>query len=159
MLYFVLASGFTILFIYLWHKPGIMSKGIFFPDKTIGDLYLLSLLGLWVRFGLIFFTHFIIRIKENSVQYKYSAFPSGMKWKIPFESIDHYAIRKYNAWKEFRRYGMRSYRHKVGRAFTMKGNWGLELFLTDGEKILLGTQKPDLLRIVMNKLLDKPEKD
>ncbi len=156
--HFAISSGLTILFIYLWHRPGIL--GIYLigskanlSETTVGAIILFTVFGLWGIFFQLLLTQFIIRIKDNSVQYKFSPFPSAF-WRIPFDHIDHYEIRKYKAWQEFKGYGKKKYRHGEGRAYIMKGNWGLELFLNNGEIILLRTQKPELLKILMKKLLD-----
>ena len=39
-----------------------------------------------------------------------------------------------------------------GKAFNIKGSWGLQLVLSNGDKLLLGTQKPEELKKAIEQL-------
>jgi hypothetical protein len=79
-------------------------------------------------------------ITNESVKYK--MFPFHFKWReLSKKEIDKLEIRTYRPLQEYGGWGNR--RGKSGRAYTIKGKQGLQLTLKNGDKILLGTSKPD----------------
>lgn len=85
-------------------------------------------------------------ITNESVKYK--MFPFHFKWReLSKKEIDKLEIRTYRPLQEYGGWGNR--RGKSGRAFTIKGNQGLQLTLRNGDKILLGTSMPDDIRKVI----------
>lgn len=75
--------------------------------------------------------------------------------------IIRYEIRRYKAITE---YGGRGYRKRVGKllnkrnpdiAYTVNGKHGLQLFLAGGQKILVGTNKPESVKRAMKKLMEE----
>ena len=72
----------------------------------------------------------------------------GMRglWKlrrIPLERVRAAEAVTYDAAADFGGYGIRS--GKRGTAYIARGNRAVELALSDGRKILIGSQNPDLL--------------
>ena len=63
--------------------------------------------------------------------------------KIPLREIDEAQSREYSPMKEFGGWGIRV--GGDGRAYNAYGNQGVQLILTDGSRILIGTQTPDEL--------------
>jgi hypothetical protein len=53
-------------------------------------------------------------------------------------------VRKYSPIKEYGGWGFR-YGFKNGKAYNISGNMGLQLILKNGDRILIGTQKPEEL--------------
>lgn len=84
----------------------------------------------------------------------YVAFsPFVRKWKkISKDDIAKYKLRKYNAIWEYGGYGMKT-RRKAGKCYTISGNTGLQLYLKNGEKLLVGTQKKQALEYAMSKFI------
>ncbi len=79
--------------------------------------------------------------------------PLQRKWKkIVPDEIDRYEIRTYRAMREFGGYGMKR-RLSSGQSYTISGNTGLQLYLKNGKRILIGTQKRQALESAMLKLL------
>ncbi len=73
-----------------------------------------------------------------------------MKFKtIKFDSIKQYKIRQYKPILEYGGWGIRI--SHAGRAFNVSGNIGLQLYLKDGSKILIGTSNPDELHSVFSR--------
>jgi hypothetical protein len=60
---------------------------------------------------------------------------------FPLSRIVRSEVRSYSAMKEFMGWGVRS--ASSGIAYTMKGNRGLQLFLDDGSRVLVGSQRPN----------------
>ena len=105
---------------------------------------------------IIFFNIVIIIMKletlidENIVSYQFKPFhikPREIKWN----KISEFYIRDYKPIKEYGGYGIQR-RMKSGRAFIVSGNKGVQLLLKDGKKILIGTQKPKELEMIIEKL-------
>ena len=69
--------------------------------------------------------------------------------KIPLAEIGQASVREYAPMKEFGGWGMKSSR-KYGHAYTMSGNRGVQLELSNGKKILLGSQRPEELAAALN---------
>jgi len=42
----------------------------------------------------------------------------------------------------------------VGKAYNVRGNIGLQLYLQDGKKVLIGTQRGDAFLRAINKLME-----
>ncbi|GAB2976592.1 hypothetical protein GCM10027049_09340 [Mucilaginibacter puniceus] len=64
-----------------------------------------------------------------------------------FNDVKSISIRKYNPLKEFLGWGVRY--NSTTDCFTMSGDDGLELTMTNNKKILIGTQKPNELQLVL----------
>jgi len=111
---------------------------------------------------LMFFIFLVIarvRLKTKiTAEGLYMAFsPLKKKWKkITPGEIANYEIRSYRAKREYGGYGMRR-RRRSGQAYTISGNIGLQLYLQNGKKILIGTQKKQAIEYAMRKLMEGEE--
>ena len=78
-------------------------------------------------------------------------FPFHLAFKhYPWEMISKAEVRKYNPITEFGGWG---YRWGFGgTAVNISGNMGLQLDLSNGKKLLIGTQGPDELRSVLQRM-------
>lgn len=121
-------------------------------------------------FGLTFFvmvviivlgmrTSLIAIIDGKGIRFRFTLL---MKEKfIPKEDISRYEVRKYKPVLEYGGWGYRKRNRnlfkgkKAGVAYNVKGNMGLQLYLKDGAKILIGTQKPAGVERAMKKLMDE----
>ncbi len=80
---------------------------------------------------------------------------------IDKSEIKDFKIRTYRPILEYGGWGVRINAQKWGRgkkygiAYNVKGNIGLQLYLTDGKKILIGTQKPDAIIRGMKKYMQE----
>ncbi len=83
--------------------------------------------------------------------------PFVRKWKkILPDEIHNYKIRTYKAKREYGGHGKRQ-RLRSGQAYTVSGNIGLQLYLKNGKKLLIGTQKKQALEYAMRKLMEGEE--
>jgi hypothetical protein len=87
-------------------------------------------------------------ISETEVHISYGLL-TGKK-VIRVTDIKSISVRKYSALKEFMGWGVR-YSGNTS-CFTVSGDDALEIELSGGDKILIGTQEPEKLRIVVDKL-------
>jgi hypothetical protein len=97
----------------------------------------------------------IVEIREEGICYKYKPVIKHFR-TISFNSIKKYEIRKYRPGIEYRGWGIRDRgpRRKIrknGIAYTAKGNMGLQLYLKDGKKVLIGTQRSEALLSAMDR--------
>ena len=60
---------------------------------------------------------------------------------IPWEDIDQIHVRKYSPILEYGGWGMRYGRN--GKAFNVRGNYGIQIVKKNGKKVLIGTQRPE----------------
>ena len=93
------------------------------------------------------------QIDETGVYYRY--FPLHFKKrKIDWSEIDDAHIRKYKPISEYGGWGIR-YGFKGGVAYNVSGKSGLQLKLIDGKRLLIGTQKPKEIELLLKSLKEK----
>jgi len=91
-----------------------------------------------------------VEIDEGIIRYSFfpfiRSFRSLQKW-----DVRKVVVRKYHPIAEYGGWGYR-FRFRSGRALTVSGKWGLQLELANGKQLLLGTQKPDQMQEVVDRL-------
>lgn len=60
---------------------------------------------------------------------------------IPWEDIDQIFVRKYSPILEYGGWGIRFGRN--GKAYNLRGNYGIQIVKKDGKRLLIGTQQPE----------------
>ena len=100
-----------------------------------------------LAYSLIFSLKLKTRIDEKGITYQFS--PIHFKPKgIPWRNISKCYVREYSPILEYGGWGLRGlFRSKLlrmvekGKAYNVRGRYGIQLELIDGSKILIGTQK------------------
>ncbi len=100
---------------------------------------------------LIFTSNLQTIITKRGIYYKYYPFINKFRL-ISKENIKNYYIRKYKPIGEYLGWGIRYSLKGNGIAFNTMGNIGLQLELINGKKILIGTQLPEKIIDVLNKI-------
>lgn len=122
-----------------------------FIDESLGE-QIAAFMGLIIIvLVIILFTVLKLetKIDENGVKFKFYPFQTKFK-SIPWNAISECYIRKYSPISEFGGWGIRtSFRKDTGKAYTTKGSIGLQIKLKNGKKILIGTQKKEALKSVL----------
>ena len=92
-------------------------------------------------------------IDANGIHYRF--FPLIIKNKlISKEQIQRFEIRKYNPILDYGGWGVRrGFGRKWQRAYNVSGNIGLQLYLTDGKKVLFGTQRSQAIFYAMEEMM------
>jgi len=86
-----------------------------------------------------------LNTKINKHGIYFQLFPIHFKQKvINWNEVSTIEVRKYSPIKEYGGWGFR-YGFKNGKAYNISGNMGLQLVLKNGDRILIGTQKPEEL--------------
>ena len=86
------------------------------------------------------------KITPDEITYSSEIFFSG-ETVTRFSDVKSISIRKYKPMKEFMGWGVKW--NSTTDCFTMSGDVGLELTLANNKKILIGTQKPAELQLVL----------
>ena len=100
------------------------------------------------------------RITSEGIHYHWRGIPFAYPQFLPWHKIANARLRKYSAIWEYGGWGLRGTQRN--RAHTIGGKQGIQLELTDGALLLLGTQHPDAVRDALaqlNKLGSNPDKN
>jgi len=134
-----------------------IGRGIPWGDKPMSDTgfiiftVVLTLLMAVVAF-LVFASKLNTSVRHDGIHLSF--FPFFKKRVIAKDRIERFEVRKYRPIMEYGGYGLR-YSLRNGRAYNMKGNTGLQLYLVDGKKILVGTQRSDAIKRAMEKMMSE----
>ena len=60
--------------------------------------------------------------------------------KIPFEELEAYEVRTYRPLRDYGGWGIRYGR--MGKAYNVSGNQGVQFGLTNGDRLMIGSQRP-----------------
>ncbi|MDR1422925.1 MAG: hypothetical protein LBI64_08715 [Coriobacteriales bacterium] len=93
-------------------------------------------------------------ISSSAIHVRLSPPPLGMMHQncFPRHSVKRVYIREYHEFREYGGFGFRVGNPSVGDAISMNGNKGLQLELVNGQKVLIGTRKPEELKAVITRL-------
>lgn len=120
--------------------------------KNLSHIELISVISIiLIASSIIFFFKLSTRIDEKGIHYKF--FPFQFKLKlIEWQDINKVYVRNYDAITEFGGWGLKGgalWNKSKGRAINVSGDIGIQIELRNGKKLLLGTQKPeDAKRII-----------
>jgi hypothetical protein len=90
-------------------------------------------------------------IDQDGIHYRF--FPMIYKNKlITKEQIQRFEIRKYNPIFDYGGWGVRR-GLKWGKVLSVSGNIGLQLYLTNGKKLLFGTQRSQAILYAMDEIM------
>jgi hypothetical protein len=150
-LFIGLAIAVTVITIPIVKDWDVISQGNF------GEM--LNELGgiLVILFVFLLFNFFKLntRIDEKGVYYQYLPFHFSYRF-LPWNSIAKCYVRNYNAIFEYGGWGLKfSFRKSKGKSFTVKGDVGLQLLLTNGKHLLIGTQKKEEIQRTIETYQDK----
>lgn len=107
---------------------------------------------------LAFFLKLETKINEQGVYYGF--WPFNLKQKLAvWKGIDKCYVRKYSPLADYGGWGYKVMSlRKKGSALNVKGNIGIQLVFKNGKKLLLGTQKEDEAKKVLETYRSKIEK-
>ena len=123
-------------------------------EKAMPDLSLI-LTGLipLLLVLLLVYLNLYTRIRNDGIYFRFKP----LQWKekhIKPEEIERYEIRKYRPMIEYGGWGIRQGGKKYGKAYNVSGNVGLQLYLKNGKRILIGTQKPREIEKAMQVMME-----
>ncbi len=137
---------------------GIYSQEVlnapFGNNPTSTNSLIVTGVSVLVLVGLIFVIFVCMKLKTKiTTEFVMVLFPPFMrKWKkISPDEIDRFEVRTYKAIYEYGGYGMKR-GFRAGQSYTVSGKIGLQLYLKNGKKILIGTKKRQAIEYAMRKL-------
>lgn len=93
-----------------------------------------------------------LRIEKEGIYVRYFPFhfkPLFFKWS----EIDHFELRKYDPLSEFGGWGLKG--TKSNRAYNVSGDMGLQITLSNGRKLLVGTGNPKKMEVALLEIRSK----
>lgn len=123
-----------------------------FGDNPMSNAGLLIATGLTIALTLLFINFRLdTTIKEDGIYVRF--FPFHLKFKhYSWDSLEKSFVRQYSPLTEYGGWGLRLGLFGKGTAFNVSGDKGLQLEFTDNKKLLIGTNKPDELTEILNKI-------
>lgn len=131
-------------------------------NKTTGrsmstEEIIISGISVLVLVGLILVIFIYSKLKTKiTTDYVMVSFPPFIrKWKkISSDEIENYEVRNYKPIREYGGYGIkRGFKH--GQSYTISGKVGLQLYLTNGKRLLIGTKRRQAIKFAMDKFVGK----
>jgi hypothetical protein len=119
------------------------------PGWLVWFIWILIGLGLPLLFGLV---TLIVEVTGDEVRIRYRPF---MRRAIPLSDIAQAQARTYNAVTEYGGWGIKGW-SKAKMAYNVSGKRGVELTLTDGRSVMLGSRRADELAAAIQARLGRP---
>ncbi len=91
----------------------------------------------------------ITRICSDGIYVRYPPLLGGFSF-FSWESIDRVSLRTYNPLTEYGGWGIRI--GPRGRAYNVSGTIGIQLELRDGGKLLIGTNEPEKVAAILQRM-------
>lgn len=145
-----LVLGIGLLFI------GGAVTGNFLIDEKEGVVGLIIASIVVIGVVILFYTSKLhVVIDRKAIYYRYPPFINSEKL-IRKDDIQELSVRKYRAIREYGGWGYR-FSLRSGRALTIAGDIGMQVVAKNGKKILIGTQKQELLERAIRQLKENWE--
>jgi hypothetical protein len=127
-------------------------------SQATNEAYWLLLIGLipLLLILLFYMVKLETEIRKEGIYFRFKPFQRKFKF-YDWKDILKFYVRKYKPIKEYGGWGVRAGTKKYGRAYNVSGNMGLQIELTNGKKILIGTVKATELERAITKI--KKEKE
>ncbi len=118
----------------------------------MGGFMFIMMVGLTILF---YKMRLLTQVKPDGIYIKYPPFVNKERM-ISKAEISSFEIRKYNARREYKGHGVKRGRSikNAGMAYTVSGNMGLQIYLKNGKKILIGTQRKEAFKHAMEKMMN-----
>ena len=116
----------------------------------------LMLVIFWLVFGiglpaLFVFSRLVTEVRVDGIYIRYIPFHRSFR-RIGFEDLRRYEVRTYRPLAEYGGWGIRYGFRGKGRAYNVSGNRGVQIELSNGKRLLIGSQRPeDLVRAIETK--------
>ncbi len=143
----------NILFVYAFVQQVILGKP--FGTKPAPDLVLI-LIGSFFLLFLLFLISIKLktRINGNGIRYRFYPFQFKETY-IEWHELNDVYIREYNSFFEYGGWGIRTGGGKSGKAIntSSSSNKGLQLEFNDGKLLLIGTGRPDEIKLIIDAVI------
>ena len=82
------------------------------------------------------------RVSSDGIRVRFVPFHFKEQF-YPWDSIESAQVRTYSPLREYGGWGIKYGFNGQGKVYNVSGNHGLQLIFKSGEKLLIGTQKPE----------------
>jgi hypothetical protein len=149
LLVVLMAISFTIFAIALWETiTNPKTTNTFVPT-------LLSIIAMAIPIAvtiLFFILKLETEIRSDGLYVRF--YPMHIRYKkFTTDNLQQHYARRYRPILEYGGWGIRCSFTGKGKAYNVSGNKGLQLVLTNGKKLLIGSQRPDELVAAIDKML------
>ncbi|WEL19640.1 hypothetical protein [Candidatus Nanohalococcus occultus] len=118
-----------------------------FDGQYISGLMALAVMALTA--GFLYAVRLDTRIDEDEISIRLFPFHISSR-TLSYDEIEDLSVERYSPLREFGGWGLRWRPGK--RAYNVSGNQGLRIKKKDGKEIVIGTQRPEELEQVVEKL-------
>ena len=137
------------LYAFLLIPVGFMISKVM-KDEIMLESFVIEGSILLVLVSLIFFLQLKTTITTKGILINF--FPLVLKEKmILWQDVQSASVRIYSPMGEYGGWGLR-YSTGNGKAYNVRGNEGLQLVFKGGRKLLIGTQKSQELKLILEKI-------
>ncbi len=158
-LYLIMIVIYTIPFflsLYAFYHQFVLKQqwgGKPMSDTGLIIMVLLVFVVLIVSGFLLFGSKLSVEVTNESLRFTFKPF---INKQISYykSDIERYEIREYKPIREYGGWGIKQGLKSIGKAYNVKGNIGLQLYLKSGKKVLIGTQRGDALKRAMKKMME-----
>lgn len=149
----IAVAALNILFVYAFVQQVILGKP--FGTKPAPDLVLVFIGSFFLLF-LLFLISIRLKTRINSNGIGYRFYPFQFKETcIEWHELNDAYIREYNSFFEYGGWGIRTGGGKFGKAIntSSSSNKGLQLEFNDGKLLLIGTCRPDEIKLIIDAVI------
>jgi len=119
------------------------------PNAVLIIIIVVTMLLLWAYLAMK------LEVWIDQVGIHYRVWPLIFKQRlISIHEIQRYEIRQYRPIFDYGGWGIKK-SLRWGRAYNISGNIGLQLYLTNGKKVLFGTQRSQAMMYAMDEMMKK----
>lgn len=146
-LHALLAISFIVPLVLITNE--VIDKGWKNTDARTG--FIVVVLSVVLTYGFILSLKLRTRIDDMGIEYRFVPFHFSNK-HIGWNELKQAYVRKYDPISEYGGWGMKGgklWNKSKGVSYTTRGDMGIQLVLKNGKKILLGTQKIEQAKQVL----------
>ena len=149
LLVVLMAVSFAIFAIALWETITNPET----TNKLIPTLFSVLAMAIPISFTILFFILKLeTEVRSDGLYVRF--YPMHIRFrKFTGENLAEFYTRTYKPIGEYGGWGIRCSFTGKGKAYNVSGNKGVQLVLTNGKKLLIGSKKPDDLAAAIDKML------
>jgi len=134
---------FAIIDLIFWNETSELTS-----LSNIATLFVGLVIGAGLP-ALFYLTRLATEVRVDGIYIRF--YPFHRSFRKVSENVSTYEIRKYNPIREYGGWGIRG--GKKNGAYNVSGNMGLQLVYNNGNRLLIGTQKPGELDAFVQSIL------
>ena len=145
-LFQIIVFFISCIFVYAFFQQVLFGNP--FGNKPMSDKGIMAALIFLSIFNLLFYSmKLVTTIDKDSISvrfYPFHFFPKRFEWN----QLQDVIVREYNPLKEYGGWGLRGFGKKS--TMTATGNWLVEVVFVNGQSLLIGTKKPEEMKVALN---------